>query len=149
MVALFGLAFIAIPIVGAFDNGRYHWTSMQGWLVYPGSALFLIHIWIFAWAMKVNTFFEKTVRIQKERDHYVVDSGPYRFVRHPGYASNILGMIGVPLIMGSWWAFAPVGLATLVLVIRTALEDRVLREELKGYEEYTSQVRQRLIPGIW
>jgi protein-S-isoprenylcysteine O-methyltransferase Ste14 len=149
MLALFGLSFVAIPVVGAFDSGRYLWASMPEWLIYVGSILFIIHICLFAWAVKANTFFEKTVRIQKERDHHVVDSGPYRFVRHPGYASNILGMIGMPLILGSWWAFVPAGLATLFLLIRTVLEDRVLREELTGYEEYAGRVRRKLIPGIW
>ncbi len=78
-----------------------------------------------------------------------VTSGPYRIVRHPGYAGAILGALSLPLILGSWWTYAPAGGAALLFVIRTGLEDRTLRSELGGYAAYTRQTRYRLFPGIW
>lgn len=99
--------------------------------------------------MGVNPFFERTVRIQTERGHRVIDNGPYRFVRHPGYLGIFGWSLTTPLLLGSWWAFLPALLSIIGIMIRTALEDRTLREELTRYEEYTSRVHFRLIPGIW
>ena len=100
--------------------------------------------------MSVNTHFEKTVRIQHDRGHRVVDSGPYRIVRHPGYLGTIIGFVlATPLLLGSWWAFAPAVVAAAFLVVRTALEDRTLNKELDGYQTYTQNVRYHLLPGAW
>jgi len=111
-------------------------------LFIPGAALF-------TWSMAVNPFFEKTVRIQTERGHRVIDTGPYHVVRHPGYVGFFGWSLSVPLLLGSWWAFLPAFAAAIGIVIRTALEDRTLRAELTGYEEYATRVRYRLIPGVW
>jgi protein-S-isoprenylcysteine O-methyltransferase Ste14 len=89
------------------------------------------------------------MRIQTDRGHVVCDSGPYRIVRHPGYAGSLLAMPGIVLALGSVWTFIPVGIALVVSVIRTALEDRTLQEELPGYREYASRVRYRLFPGVY
>jgi len=98
----------------------------------------------------VNTFFEKTVRVQIDRDHRVIDAGPYKFVRHPGYLSILVGGIfASPLLLNSWWAFVPAALCAVSLVIRTALEDRTLLKGLPGYEEYALRTRYRLFPGVW
>lgn len=148
-LAFFGLLFLAIMIVGALDGGRYHWTSMPVWTWFVGAGLFILHIWIFTWAMSVNTYFEKTVRIQIDREHKVIDSGPYRVVRHPGYASNLFVIAAFPLLLGSWWAFLPAILCAVSLVIRTWLEDRTLHQELPGYDEYAYRTRYRLVPGLW
>jgi protein-S-isoprenylcysteine O-methyltransferase Ste14 len=100
--------------------------------------------------MLVNPHFEKFVRIQHDRSHKVIDAGPYRIVRHPGYAFVIPGFVLCPpLVLGSWWSFIPAAAAVTVLVIRTALEDRTLRNELPGYKEYAHRVRYRLLPGVW
>lgn len=101
------------------------------------------------WAMAANRFFSGLVRIQTDRGHTVQMDGPYRFVRHPGYIGGILHHIAVPLMLGSWWALIPGGIGALLFVIRTALEDKTLQQELPGYIEYTRQTRYRLIPGIW
>ena len=77
------------------------------------------------------------------------DSGPYRFVRHPGYAGNILALPGVVMALGSVWTIVPVVVAVIIAVIRTTLEDRTLQEELPGYQDYTRRVRYRLFPGIY
>jgi protein-S-isoprenylcysteine O-methyltransferase Ste14 len=102
-----------------------------------------------SWAMLSNAFFAGTVRIQDERGHVVATGGPYRFVRHPGYVGWLLAGIATPLMLGSVWALIPAGMATILLIVRTALEDQTLREELDGYYDYTRQVRYRLVPGIW
>jgi protein-S-isoprenylcysteine O-methyltransferase Ste14 len=104
---------------------------------------------IIVWAMTANAFFAQTVRIQEERGHTVATGGPYRIVRHPGYVASILSQIATPLILGSVWAFIPAGLAALLFVVRTALEDKTLLEELDGYKEYAGRVRYRLLPGVW
>jgi protein-S-isoprenylcysteine O-methyltransferase Ste14 len=99
--------------------------------------------------MAVNPYFELSVRIQDDRDHRVIKSGPYRIVRHPGYAAQALSLVATPLILGSWWGLVPAAVLVVVLMIRTALEDRTLRNELPGYAEYTEQTRYRLLPHVW
>jgi protein-S-isoprenylcysteine O-methyltransferase Ste14 len=89
------------------------------------------------------------VRIQSERGHTTVSTGPYRTVRHPGYAAWLLVLPGSALMLGSWWVLIPAGLTMLVLIVRTALEDRTLLAELPGYQEYAQQTRYRLLPGVW
>ncbi|MDJ0592776.1 MAG: isoprenylcysteine carboxylmethyltransferase family protein [Pleurocapsa sp. MO_226.B13] len=149
LLAFFGLTFLAIPIVAALDI-RYQWSDMSLWLWLVGAVLYFGFVAVITWSMAVNPYFEKTVRIQRDRNHHVIDSGPYSIIRHPGYATIILGLVlAMPLLLGSWWAFSPAILTTLCLVLRTALEDRTLRQELTGYEAYTSKVRYRLLPGLW
>ncbi len=104
---------------------------------------------LFTWAMASNKFFATTVRIQKERGHTVQTGGPYRFVRHPGYASLLCSYVTTPIALGSLWACIPMALLVVNLFVRTALEDRTLQNELDGYKEYAGRVRYRLIPGIW
>ena len=89
------------------------------------------------------------MRIQKDRSHSVVSSGPYRYVRHPGYVGGMLSILGVPLLLGSFWALIPTIISISLLVVRTALEDRTLKEELEGYERYLTEVKYRLVPGVW
>lgn len=102
-----------------------------------------------SWALLENRFFSGMVRIQHDRDHHVVSAGPYRWLRHPGYAGALLTYLATPILLESTWAFLPAAFLSLVLVLRTALEDRTLRQELEGYEEYAARVRYRLLPGIW
>jgi len=101
------------------------------------------------WAAAVNRFYGRFVRIQKERGHSVISDGPYRAIRHPGYLGQIIFSLASTLALGSVWALIPAGLFALLLVVRTALEDRTLRDELGGYEAYTRRVRHRLIPYVW
>ena len=101
------------------------------------------------WAMIVNPYLEKVVRVQSERDHRVITTGPYAIIRHPMYVGVILMLVGIPLLLGSSCAFLPVGVIALLLVIRTILEDRMLRKELPGYEAFTHKTLHRLIPGVW
>ena len=111
--------------------------------------LFTVSTVLLNWAMMANPFFEPTVRIQKERGHRVITSGPYKIVRHPGYLAGILYALSVPLIIGSIFTFVPVAIYVLLIGIRTLLEDRTLHEELDGYSEYSKTVGYRLMPWLW
>jgi protein-S-isoprenylcysteine O-methyltransferase Ste14 len=102
-----------------------------------------------SYALIENRFFSGMVRIQTDRGHQVVSSGPYRWVRHPGYAGALLTYWATPVLLDSLWAFLPSLFLTVVLVLRTRLEDRTLQEELAGYREYAGRVRYRLVPGLW
>ncbi len=102
-----------------------------------------------AWAMAVNRYFYGFVRIEEERGHTVASGGPYRFVRHPGYAGGTLFDLAAPLMLGSLWALIPAAITVCALIVRTALEDRTLQAELEGYSEYVQRVRYRLLPGVW
>ena len=102
-----------------------------------------------SWALIENRFFSGVVRIQKERGHRVVSTGPYRFIRHPGYAGALWSYLATPVLLDSIWALIPALLLAGILILRTALEDRTLQEELPGYREYARRTRFRLIPGMW
>ena len=102
-----------------------------------------------SYALITNRFFSGMVRIQTNRGHQVVSSGPYRWMRHPGYAGALLTYLATPLLLGSQWAFLPTVITAIILVIRTGLEDRFLQDELEGYRDYAGRVRYRLLPGVW
>jgi len=104
---------------------------------------------IATWAMVENRFFSSHVRIQADRGHRVVDTGPYRIVRHPGYAGGLLSWVAAPFFFGSWWVALPALLVIAASLVRTVLEDRTLQDELVGYTDYVRQVRYRLLPGVW
>lgn len=142
-------AMVAILPVAALDAGRFRWSHVPLWLVAGGYAALLAGIAVTAWAQAVNPFFEPGVRIQSERHQRVIDSGPYRAVRHPGYSAAILLFAGMALALGSLWALVPALVASGVLILRTAWEDRLLQRELPGYPAYAARVRWRLLPGVW
>ena len=138
-----------ILIVAGLDH-RYGWTPLfAGWVNVLGLGIIAFGYAFATWALVENRFFATTVRIQTERGHSVCDSGPYRFVRHPGYAGNLLAVAGIIMALGSLWTLIPAVLALVIAVIRTSLEDRTLHEELPGYPEYAGRVRYRLFPGIY
>ena len=140
---------IVMLIVAGLDK-RFEWS--------PNLPL-LLHITAFVitalgyslgtWATLVNRFFSAVVRIQRDREHTVVTSGPYHLIRHPGYAGAVVTSLATPLLLGSLWALIPAALVVCQLIIRTALEDRTLQEELEGYHDYAARVRYRLLPGVW
>jgi protein-S-isoprenylcysteine O-methyltransferase Ste14 len=146
---LFSLLYIT-PFIAALDGGRHHWTgNFPLWVnalafivIFLGYSLTILSLW-------KNRFFSSTVRIQKDRGHYVVDKGPYALIRHPGYAGVILSCLGIPFALNSLWALVPAGLLAVVFIIRTYLEDITLQRELRGYANYAGRVRYRLIPKVW
>ncbi|MBX4867004.1 isoprenylcysteine carboxylmethyltransferase family protein [Rhizobium bangladeshense] len=143
------ILFAAILPVGAFDDGRFHWAPQPDWVVLLGYLLTSVGYLGLTWAQSVNRHFEPTVRIQTDRDHQVIDSGPYAVIRHPGYAFAIVLASGMALSLGSLYALIPVGLLIAVLFGRTLGEEAELRKGLTGYEEYVARVRWRWIPRIW
>ncbi len=140
---------LLIPAVAGLDVGRYGWSGLDLIYLVPGFALFVLGAVLITWAMIVNRYFESTVRIQEDRDHEVVSTGPYIIVRHPGYLSGILWMSSIPLIIGSLYTLIPVMIYSVMMILRTHLEDRTLRDELPGYAEYAERVRFRLVPWVW
>jgi protein-S-isoprenylcysteine O-methyltransferase Ste14 len=142
-------AMVAVLPVAALDAGRFHWSAVPVWAMSLGYVGVLIGIAATGWAQAVNPFFEPGVRIQSERHQRVIDVGPYRFVRHPGYVAALFLFFGMALALGSLWALVPAALASGLLVVRTSWEDRLLRAELPGYDDYSRRVRWRLVPGVW
>ena len=136
-------------IVAGLDH-QFGWSLVfPTWLNFLGFILIVLGYTFAGWSLVENRFFSSVVRIQTDRGHLVCDSGPYRIVRHPGYAGNILALPGIVLALGSVWTIIPVIVALIIAVIRTAMEDETLQEELPGYQDYVQSVRYRLIPGIF
>lgn len=138
-----------LVIVAGLDH-RFGWSPVFPlWITLIGLILIALGYAIGVWAIVENRYFSSVVRIQTERGHTVCDSGPYRFVRHPGYAGNILPLLGIVLALGSIWTLIPAAVALIIAVTRTTLEDRTLLEELPGYRDYAQRVTYRLIPGVF
>lgn len=150
---ILGLSFlvtISMYIIAGLDSGRYHWSPDFHWSIYllgailtaSGQILFLI-------AQKQNRFFSSTVRIQTDREHIVCETGLYKIVRHPAYLGSIVQSLGFPLLFGSLWSIIPISISIILIIIRTNLEDRTLKNELKGYPEYSKKTCYKIIPYIW
>lgn len=149
ILGIYTLLLIVMLVVAGLDSGRFGWSDpplflrIMAWI---GLLLGFSLVW---WTMVVNPFLSEQVRIQNNRGHQVVSGGPYKFVRHPMYDGVILAILCVPIILGSYWALIPASLIIFLFILRTALEDRTLQEELPGYRDYAEDVRYRLIPYIW
>ena len=138
-----------LVIVAGLDH-HFGWSIVfPTWLIILGFILIVLGYTFAGWALVENRFFSSVVRIQTDRGHVVCDSGPYRLLRHPGYAGNIPPLFGIALALGSVWTLVPAAVALIITVIRTALEDRTLQAELAGYRDYARRVRYRLVPGIY
>jgi protein-S-isoprenylcysteine O-methyltransferase Ste14 len=149
LMSIVGILTMCKHIVAGLDV-RYGWTvGIPLWLQFVTLAIAALGYALGTWAMAANAFFSMMVRIQDDRGHAVVTDGPYQFVRHPGYVGTIAFELATPIMLGSLWALVAGVLAALLLVVRTALEDRTLRKELEGYTEYVQQTRYRLLPGVW
>jgi protein-S-isoprenylcysteine O-methyltransferase Ste14 len=149
LLGLYGVAMMIMWIVAGLDF-RNSWSSGIGPAAQIGAMLIVIAGYaLVVWATGTNAFFSQVVRIQTERGHTVVSSGPYRVVRHPAYVGMILVVMGAPIMLGSWWALIPGVISALLVIVRTKLEDQTLQAELPGYAEYAQHTRYRLIPGIW
>ncbi len=146
-IVVFGT--MAVQITAGLDE-RFGWSMNAstglialGFILSFGSQMFVL------WAMATNPFFSATVRVQEDRGHQIISNGPYRLVRHPGYAGSLVFNLAIPLVLGSLWAYLPVLIVNALLFVRTTLEDRTLQDELPGYREYASNVRYRIVPGLW
>jgi protein-S-isoprenylcysteine O-methyltransferase Ste14 len=151
--AILGLSFLAtlaMYVVAGLDSGRYHWSpDFPVSLVVLGIVLTASGQLLFLVAQKQNKFFSSTVRIQKDREHKVCQTGLYRIVRHPAYLGMMIQSAGFPLLFGSLWSIAPIGLMMILLITRTSLEDQTLLNELNGYLEYSERTQYRIVPGVW
>jgi len=141
--------FLVLPLIAGLDV-RFDWTRdyRLGWNI-AGGLMLAAGLALAGWAMIANAYFSTAVRIQTDRGQTVCRSGPYRFVRHPGYLGFTLQSLGTGLLLGSWWALVPGFTAAALMVIRTSLEDRTLQVELPGYQDYARDVHYRLIPRVW
>lgn len=149
IMAIYTVLLLVTPVLAGLDVGRYRWSDMPPALQVLGLAgLFAAGALIF-WTILTNTYLGRMVRIQEDRGHQVISGGPYGYVRHPMYVGIIVLFPCMALFLGSWWALVPAGLIAMLMVVRTALEDRTLQAELPGYAEYARQTRYRLLPGVW
>ena len=151
--AILGLSFlvsISMYIIAGIDSGRYHWSPEFHLSIYLlGIILTIVGQLIFLIAQKQNKYFSSTVRIQTNREHIVCDTGLYKIIRHPAYLGSIIQSIGFPLLFGSNWSIIPICIMIILLITRTNLEDKILKNELQGYLEYTNKIRYKIIPHVW
>jgi len=149
LMGVVGVLALAGYVIAGLDV-KFGWTTnMPAALQIIALVLAAAGYAVTVWATASNAFFSMTVRIQKERGHTVATGGPYRFVRHPSYVGQVVLFLAAPIALGSWWAGLTGVACALLIILRTALEDRTLLEELAGYKEYAAKVRYRLMPGVW
>jgi protein-S-isoprenylcysteine O-methyltransferase Ste14 len=140
---------LAILIVSGLDF-RFGWSSsLPAVYAIAGLILLLVGYVPVFWAMYENRFFSGVVRIQEERGHHVINTGPYHFIRHPGYLGSVIYLLALPFVLMSYWALVPAILTIIMIVVRIVMEEDTLKRELAGYVDYMQQVRFRLVPGIW
>jgi protein-S-isoprenylcysteine O-methyltransferase Ste14 len=144
----FGLVALSWFLVIGFDE-RMHASHVPTALQAMGLAMLLGSAGFIMWVMHENSFAAPVVKLQTERDHRVVSTGPYAWVRHPMYSGSVLFFAGAPLLLGSWWGVAMLPLFTALFAIRTRIEERALIAGLPGYADYAARVRYRLLPGLW
>src|SRR5688572_92805 len=149
LMAVFLLLWCAWFVVMALDAVRFGWSVVPFWLRVLGAVAIAMSMYIMHLIMRTNSFAAPVVKIQPERGHRVISDGPYAVVRHPMYGGALLLILGVPLLLGSWWGLALSPVIILLFAIRAVLEERTLMAELPGYTDYAARVRYRLIPGVW
>lgn len=147
--AVLSILLAAMMLLAALDAGRWHLSQIPSCVCIIANVLQTSGWLGFLWAMKVNSFFSSAIRLQPDRGQYAISEGPYRLMRHPGYAFASLAFLTQGPSMGSWLAIGPAVIVVLYLLYRTQLEERILREGLPGYEEYAERVRFKWLPGIW
>ena len=144
------LTALATVIVSPLDGGRFHWSPPIPDAVRVAAMIGALAAFLLCFrAMIVNRFFAVVIRIQEDRGHHVIDSGPYAIIRHPGYAGMITGVPLMAIAFGSLWGLAFAGAYALLILRRVGMEDRFLRANLPGYSDYTTRVTARLVPGVW
>ena len=137
-----------LPLM-AIDAVRFQWSSVPGWLQSVGAAVLAASFFLVYLTYRENSYAAPVVKIQRERGHIAITTGPYEYVRHPIYASGLLSYLGTPLLLGSWYGLAMVPVMSALLAIRAVMEERMLKLELDGYREYAARVRYRLLPMVW
>jgi protein-S-isoprenylcysteine O-methyltransferase Ste14 len=148
-MAYVGVVWTCWLILMGLDAGRFHWSSMPGWLGVVGALGIFVCIYACRSVFRANSFAAPVVKIQSERGHKVSDTGPYAYVRHPMYAAALPFLAGMPLLLGSWWGLLCAPLLIAGIGYRAVREERMLAEQLDGYAEYATRVRYRFVPYIW
>jgi protein-S-isoprenylcysteine O-methyltransferase Ste14 len=148
ILSIVGIGNLIRLVVAGLDF-RYGWSDVPLWLQITAAVVVAAAYALIIWATYSNKYFSQVVRIQDERDHTVATGGPYHYIRHPAYVGSVLSELFVPLLLGSWWALIPGVIDAVLMIVRTAMEDRTLQQELNGYTIYANEVRYRLIPGVW
>ncbi len=148
-VSLLNVFFFAWMILMPLDAVRFHWSWMPLWLQVVGAVALVVSFILMSLVFRENSYLSATVRIQEERGQTVIATGPYHYVRHPLYASVLFLFLGTPWLLGSWYGFLLVLLFLPILLVRAVLEERTLRQELPGYDDYMTRVKYRLIPYVW
>lgn len=148
-VLLLNVFFFAWVILMPLDAVRFHWSWMPLWLQVVGGMALVVSFVLMSLTFRENSYLSPMVRVQEERGQTVISTGPYHLVRHPMYAGGLFMFLGTPLLLGSWYGLLLVVLFLPALFVRTVLEERTLRQELSGYEDYMKQVKYRLVPYIW
>jgi protein-S-isoprenylcysteine O-methyltransferase Ste14 len=142
--------FVTHLLVAGIEAGRYRWTPPVPLAVEcTGFVAFTVCFAVVLWAMHVNPFYSSVVRIQTERGHTLVTNGPYRWVRHPGYAATLVVSLASGMALGSWAAVVVLSPLVPFILYRAVTEDAFLKKNLPGYPEYAARVRHRLLPGVW
>jgi protein-S-isoprenylcysteine O-methyltransferase Ste14 len=136
-------------VLAGLDEGRFQWSLVPWQVQLAGVVGYAAALGVLFWAMRANRFYSSVVRVQADRGHHPVAAGPYRFVRHPGYAATLFAMFSGGVALGSWLAMLPLLVFFGLFIRRTLLEDRLLQQELEGYAEYAQKVRYRLIVGLF
>jgi protein-S-isoprenylcysteine O-methyltransferase Ste14 len=149
VLSLLFAAMLAWLVLMPLDAVRFGWSAMPAWLQWAGGAGVLLSFWMMDRAARANTFLAAVVRIQAERGHRVITTGPYAIVRHPMYSGALVLFLSTSLLLGSWWGLAGAAMLSLLLVARTVMEDRELHLRLAGYPDYARRVRWRLVPHVW
>jgi len=149
ILTIYTILLMSMLVVCGIDAGRFHWSNLPLILKIIGFTGYIPSATIIFLTVKENAYLSKVVRIQKDRSHQVVKTGPYKYVRHPMYSAIILMILITPFALGSFAALIFSGLITILFIIRTYLEDKTLQNELSGYKEYIKEVHYRLVPGLW
>lgn len=149
IIRFYSILLLVVFFVAALDAVRFRWSRVPPFVQWSAFAGIVAAGAIVLWSFRENAFLSGFVRIQAERGHAVCSAGPYRIVRHPMYLAVILVALLVPLFLGSLFALIPAAMTAGLFVLRTALEDRTLQNELPGYAEYAERVRWKLIPRLW
>jgi protein-S-isoprenylcysteine O-methyltransferase Ste14 len=143
------IVFVPYLILPGLDAVRFQWSSVPPLIKAVCFGGIILSFMLLSWVMRENTYLSRVVEIQKERGHKVITTGPYQYVRHPMYLAIIVLFLSIPVALGSLWSLIPSAVLTLLILIRTFLEDKTLHEELEGYNSYAEKVKYRIVPGIW
>ncbi len=146
VVAISGLMFIGSFVLAGLDF-RFGWTNVPMWVVIVSAVLLLASYGMYGEVMRENAYLSRTVEVQENQK--VIDTGLYGVIRHPMYTATIVLFLAMPVVLGSWIAFAVMLMYPVAIAVRIGNEEKVLEAGLSGYTDYKKKVKYRLIPFVW